>query len=215
MLSSRNLRLAGLLTALLLTVGCASDLLRPSGGSPAEVDALKRQIVELKKQATVGEVEMARLEREVARLEAELARARAPAPRPTAEVDHDTAPRLSVGSDEPGLDAGLDQPEIEETDIEPPVVEEVSPEPVPVTTGSPAGAAITDEAQSLYDEGYTLFHRQNYGDAEKHFQHYIESYPETDLADNALFWIGESRYARGDYSGALEAFPKTPKPQFV
>ena len=37
----------------------------------------------------------------------------------------------------------------------------------------------------------------------------MQAYPRTDLSDNAQFWIGESRYARGDISGALSAFRET------
>ncbi|MEJ2085666.1 MAG: tetratricopeptide repeat protein [Acidobacteriota bacterium] len=33
--------------------------------------------------------------------------------------------------------------------------------------------------------------------------------PSTELSDNAQFWIGESRYARGDIRGALAAFRET------
>ena len=34
----------------------------------------------------------------------------------------------------------------------------------------------------------------------------MENYPSHDLADNALYWIGESFYVEQDYKGALSKF---------
>jgi tol-pal system protein YbgF len=71
------------------------------------------------------------------------------------------------------------------------------PEPIP-----PAG-------QALYDRGYTLYHQGRHLDAESSFQRFLQAHADTDLADNAQYWIGESRFARGDYRGALAAFRET------
>ncbi|HSL81298.1 MAG TPA: tol-pal system protein YbgF, partial [Thermoanaerobaculia bacterium] len=68
---------------------------------------------------------------------------------------------------------------------------------------------VTAEAQALYDRGYTLYHQGRYVDAESSFQRFIQAYPSTELTDNAQYWIGESRLARGDVSGALAAFRET------
>ena len=75
--------------------------------------------------------------------------------------------------------------------------------------GAPAdaeAAAVSEAGQALYDRGYTLFHQGRYVDAEATFQQFLSSFGGTDLGDNALFWIGESRFARQDLSGALAAF---------
>ena len=196
-LSGIDRRLARLSLVSWLVLGCSSGLIGSSGSSANEVETLKRRIVELQRRATVGEVEVARLEREVARLEAELARARSEAaapPSPPPPID-------PVGP-------GLIQPDIEESDLEePPMAAE--PPGSAVAPPPPASPTRPAEAQALYDEGYTLFHQQSYSDAEARFQRYIDLYPQTDLADNAQFWIGESRYARRDYRSALEAFSAT------
>lgn len=65
------------------------------------------------------------------------------------------------------------------------------------------------EALDLYDRGYALFHQEKYRQAEDLFADYIGRYPETELADNALFWVGECRWAREEYAGALDAFAET------
>jgi tol-pal system protein YbgF len=46
-------------------------------------------------------------------------------------------------------------------------------------------------------------------DAESGFQRFIQAHPATELTDNAQYWIGECRLARGDVSGALAAFRET------
>ena len=37
----------------------------------------------------------------------------------------------------------------------------------------------------------------------------MNAHPNSDLADNAQFWIGAARFQRGDISGALAAFRET------
>ncbi len=187
-----------------LAAACSTGLIGSPETEPGEVEQLKGQVVELKKRATVAELEGDRLKRKIASLEAELEKAR--------QVPEET--NLEVEPTAPAT-IGLDQ-EIEETDLDeaPPV----APPPValppaePVAMAEPAEQAIgvpTAEAQALYDEGYTLFHQKRYADAEARFSRYVELHPATDLADNALFWIGECRYARGDFSAALKAFSDT------
>ncbi len=75
--------------------------------------------------------------------------------------------------------------------------------------GSGAGGEVTAAAQALYDRGYTQYHQGRYVDAEASFQRFIQSYPATELTDNAQYWIGECRLARGDTKGALAAFRET------
>jgi tol-pal system protein YbgF len=65
---------------------------------------------------------------------------------------------------------------------------------------------VPPDGQSIYDQGYTLYHQGRYVDAESSFQRFLQAYGSTELGDNAQFWIGESRFARQDYHGALAAF---------
>ena len=204
--SSTCLCLVGV--ASLLVVGCSSGLIPTPGPSAAEVEDLKRQLVESRKQATVGKVEVARLEREINRLQAELAQARQAPPSPERVPTEVTRVVPGLPSD-PIVRA---EPEIEEIDLEEEPLLGVD-EPNPLVVASPAvgtvSAAPSADAQGLYDEAYTLFHQQDYSRAEERFRRYVDLYPSTELADNALFWVGESRYARGDFSAALEAFTDT------
>ncbi len=69
--------------------------------------------------------------------------------------------------------------------------------------------ARAEDPQVLDDRGYTLFHQKSYDLAEASFRTFLARFPTSDLADNALFWIGESHYAKGDYPAALAAFAET------
>ena len=80
---------------------------------------------------------------------------------------------------------------------------------VTVPTSGTAASAISEDAQRLYDRGYTLFHQARYVDSEQVFREFVELHPTSDLADNAQYWIGECRFANRDLRGALSAFQET------
>ena len=69
--------------------------------------------------------------------------------------------------------------------------------PPPVAVGDP---------QSLYQSAYGDYLRKNYDLAIAGFQSYLDSYPETELADNAAYWIGESLYGQGKFDAAIRQF---------
>lgn len=85
--------------------------------------------------------------------------------------------------------------------------------PAPPTTSRDAASSTLlppdDATFAAYDAAYVLFHEKRYREAERQFISFVSRYPNSELTDNAQFWIGESRYARQDYQGALEAFSTT------
>ena len=44
--------------------------------------------------------------------------------------------------------------------------------------------------------------------ARESFQTYLKQFPDTEVADNAQYWIGESYYATGDFTSAIAEFNK-------
>lgn len=60
----------------------------------------------------------------------------------------------------------------------------------------------------LYDTAYEDYVRQSYPLARSEFEEYLRRFPETDLADNAQYWIGECFFAEGKYEQAADAFKK-------
>lgn len=76
------------------------------------------------------------------------------------------------------------------------------------TAGEPqravAGARLADE----YRQAISLFGHARYADARKSFQAIFDAEPNGELADNALFWIGETFYATGDYANAIRYYKR-------
>ena len=107
------------------------------------------------------------------------------------------------GAERPGSDATAGGAG-DRVRVEPPAAAD---DTAPSATGSAAPAdELTEEAQALYDRGYALYHQGRFVDAESTFQQFLQAHGGTELADNAQYWIGEARLARGDTKGALSAF---------
>jgi len=63
-----------------------------------------------------------------------------------------------------------------------------------------------DEAQRLYDSAYRDFVKGQYALAQQGFSQYVQMFPESDLADNAQYWIGECNYSQKKYDDAIQVF---------
>lgn len=77
--------------------------------------------------------------------------------------------------------------------------------PAPGAEGAPIIGAMPDE---IYDTAYLDVTRGNYSLGIQGFEEYLASYPSSELADNAQYWIGECYYAQKDYFKAIEEFGK-------
>lgn len=60
----------------------------------------------------------------------------------------------------------------------------------------------------LFAAAYGDYSRGNYDLALSEFRQYVEVYPSSEMADNALYWIGECLYAKGKYAEAIVEFDK-------
>ncbi|HUP22496.1 MAG TPA: tol-pal system protein YbgF [Thermoanaerobaculia bacterium] len=231
MKQARSRSLAPFLVLALCAIG-SSQTQSPARASndrqSEKIAELERRVLELQKLATVSVVEIARLRDRVIDLENELRlerKARAAAPsRPGPVVDE--VP-IRVGRSGSIVEEDLDEPEpvMRTVDTvaapaplpasEPPSAGPVPPAAGPVdvkpSTVAEASAGegllpVSPAGQEVYDQGYTLYHQGQHVEAEATFQRFLAAYGDTELADNALYWIGESRYSRGDYRGSLAAF---------
>jgi tol-pal system protein YbgF len=72
--------------------------------------------------------------------------------------------------------------------------------------GAAAAAGRTVEPAQLYNTAYEDYLRGNFDLAIQGFQEYAMRYPTTDLADNALYWIGECYYSKKAYKEAIDSF---------
>ena len=73
------------------------------------------------------------------------------------------------------------------------------------TTPPPAVVNPTDP-QALYDTAYNDYLQGNFDLAILGFHQYAETYRGTELADNAIYWIGECYYRQGKFQQAIEQF---------
>jgi tol-pal system protein YbgF len=60
--------------------------------------------------------------------------------------------------------------------------------------------------RELYSQAYADYARGNFDLAIQEYTDYLRAYPETDLSDNAQYWIGECLYSKQKYEEALAAW---------
>lgn len=70
------------------------------------------------------------------------------------------------------------------------------------------GAHEIAKDKKIYEEAQKLYRSGNYVDAVIMFKKYIGFFPQSSLADNAQYWIGEGYYSQHDYGRAAEEFGK-------
>ncbi len=73
-----------------------------------------------------------------------------------------------------------------------------TPETVPVRD------TIFLSGDELYNQSYLDFTRGEYDLAIQGFRNYLAKYPNTELSDNAQYWIGECYAAKEEYEAAIE-----------
>ena len=80
---------------------------------------------------------------------------------------------------------------------------ESRPQPTPA---QPPSQAPTMSPQEAYSVAYNDYLKGNYDLAVESFKLYRQQFPESPLADNALYWIGECRYSQRKFEEAIDAF---------
>ncbi len=73
--------------------------------------------------------------------------------------------------------------------------------------GTPPRAAPPSPGQ-LYDSSYGDYIKGNYDLARQGFEEYVRTYPDTELSDNAQYWIGECYYVQRKFPEGVDAFNK-------
>ncbi len=62
--------------------------------------------------------------------------------------------------------------------------------------------------EALYNSAYGDYIKGSYDLAREGFQEYVNNYPETELSDNALYWVGETYYKDRKFAEAVDAFDR-------
>ena len=60
----------------------------------------------------------------------------------------------------------------------------------------------------LYRDAYESYQKGDNDGARRKFEAFLKQYPNTDLSDNAQFWIGETYYAQKDFEKAILEYEK-------
>jgi len=76
----------------------------------------------------------------------------------------------------------------------------------PALPGPLAAPGAAADPETLYQTSYSDYLRGNYDLALLGFRQYLESFPDTDLADNASYWIGECFYRQQKYADAIAEY---------
>jgi tol-pal system protein YbgF len=134
------------------------------------------------------------LNERMTRLENGLAALTTPVPAPVSPPASEDAAAPAAAS--PMAEAVRPQPAA-------PVVTKELP-PSPPSQPALASAKLADD----YRQAIILFGRGQHADARRAFQEVFEADTNGDLADNALFWIGETYLAAKDYTNAVRYYQR-------
>ncbi len=204
--SSARLGYASLIAVGLAVGGCVSS---------TDIDALHDQIADVQRQAALLQ-QQGSSKQEVAQLEATIQR------QTEALLKAEADMRLDINS----LSAQIAQlqDKLEDTNYR---LAQVSQQiaatnqdlkasrSVPAAPGTPgeatAGATTAADPETLYQTSYSDYLRGNYDLAMLGFKQYLEAFPETDLADNAIYWIGECFYRQQKYVEAISEYDRVLK----
>jgi tol-pal system protein YbgF len=88
--------------------------------------------------------------------------------------------------------------------------------PPPTAGGTPAEGSVTVDAGldpredpiEVYQSAYRDYQRGNYDLARQGFDDFVKANSESDLADNAMYWIGETYFAQKKQRDAISMFDR-------
>lgn len=83
---------------------------------------------------------------------------------------------------------------------------------VPVVATPPASTPPSSAApatpKAVYEDGINNFRQGRFKEAKASFQRYVTENPNGDLADNAMFWIGDCEFQLGRYEESIIEYQK-------
>ena len=80
------------------------------------------------------------------------------------------------------------------------------PSPAPAPRPTAPALPVPSSVEGAYEAALARYDAGDLVEAEAGFHALVAGHPESELADNALFWIGAARMKRGDTAGAEETF---------
>ena len=136
---------------------------------------------------------------------------------PAGEAAVDGAELGTLTPDEAAIDATRDEiaanlpaeqaPALDAPEVRDPVVSDAAITGVATPTVAVADTpAAPEDEKAAYDAAFQALKDLRYADAAEGFDEFLAAYPQSEYADNAQYWLGESYYVTGNYEIALDAF---------
>jgi len=63
-----------------------------------------------------------------------------------------------------------------------------------------------DGPSALYNRAFSLLKQEKYANSQVMFEQFLSAHPDHKLAGNAIYWLGETHYVRGEYGDAAQIF---------
>jgi tol-pal system protein YbgF len=83
---------------------------------------------------------------------------------------------------------------------------EITPLPTAVPAAPRDLGTPTQEEQASYDRAFRALREQRFADAAQGFSDFLDQYPNSSYAPNALYWLAETYYVSRDFETALAFF---------
>jgi tol-pal system protein YbgF len=87
----------------------------------------------------------------------------------------------------------------------PPLAPPPAPEPpkgVPPIQPPPS----QNPEKAAFDRAFDLFQKNQFASARQQFQGFLKQYPQSSMADTALYWVGECYFSEKQYPSSIETF---------
>ena len=75
-----------------------------------------------------------------------------------------------------------------------------------ISDASSTSSTVTLAEQQAYDAAFEMLKQSRYEDAVFQFQQYVDTWPNSLLADDAFYWMSEARYVNREFEQALSGF---------
>jgi len=124
-------------------------------------------------------------------------------PRASGDDDAPVAPASSGQRDD---DAAAVQGDVPEVRAPIDARAEVTPLNRPSTDGARDLESVGGEEKAAYESAFRALRETRYADAAEGFLQFLETYPESPYAPNALYWLAEAYYVTRDFETALDYF---------
>ena len=72
--------------------------------------------------------------------------------------------------------------------------------------GQESTGAVSVSEQEQYEKAFELLKQSRYEDAISEFQALVDTWPESQLADDGYYWMSEARYVNREFESALSGF---------